>query len=78
MAILSPKRASFFSEFPHKPKYLPWSDPTSKELASRIVYAIHAGDFYQEFAERAEAFLRARGIDPHAKFPKEKKGAEIR
>lgn len=39
-------------------------------LASKIVYAIHGEGFYQEFAERAEAFLRARLIDPNAKFPK--------
>jgi hypothetical protein len=45
-------------------------------LASRIAYTIHAGGFHQEFAERAEAFLRSKGIDPYAKFPK-KKGGEI-
>ena len=41
-------------------------------IASRIAYAIHKGGFHQEFAERAEAFLRSKGIDPYAKSLREK------
>ncbi|MDI7261085.1 MAG: hypothetical protein QME90_14350 [Thermodesulfobacteriota bacterium] len=43
-------------------------------VAGRIAYAIHAGEFHQEFAQHAEAFLRSKGIDPYAKLPKKKAG----
>lgn len=41
-------------------------------VAGRIAHAIHAGEFHQEFAQHAEAFLRSKGIDPYAKSLKEK------